>query len=147
MIRIAATCVCGSDLWPYRGLRPIDGPTPMGHEYCGVLRRPSQVNYGRPKLGQAGGAEWAVSCGVPPPRFRWRPFLRIDAIGWPFLSRSLCCQDRALPWPYVRIQRRVFGIPRMETSYAFPVVSAACNSFTGQWFEKASLIFKRDQPG
>ena len=29
VIRIAATCVCGSDLWPYRGLQPIDGPIPM----------------------------------------------------------------------------------------------------------------------
>jgi threonine dehydrogenase-like Zn-dependent dehydrogenase len=37
VIRMAATCVCGSDLWPYRGLQPIDGPTPMGHEYCGVI--------------------------------------------------------------------------------------------------------------
>ena len=37
LIRIAATCVCGSDLWPYRGLQPIKGPTPMGHEYCGVV--------------------------------------------------------------------------------------------------------------
>jgi threonine dehydrogenase-like Zn-dependent dehydrogenase len=37
IIRIAATCVCGSDLWPYRGLQPIDAPTPMGHEYCGVV--------------------------------------------------------------------------------------------------------------
>jgi threonine dehydrogenase-like Zn-dependent dehydrogenase len=37
VIRIAATCVCGSDLWPYRGLHPINGPTPMGHEYCGVV--------------------------------------------------------------------------------------------------------------
>src|SRR4051794_22580445 len=37
IVRIAATCVCGSDLWPYRGLQPIDGPTPMGHEYCGVV--------------------------------------------------------------------------------------------------------------
>src|SRR5438309_9908846 len=35
--RIAATCVCGSDLWPYRGLQPIAEPTPMGHEYCGVV--------------------------------------------------------------------------------------------------------------
>ncbi len=34
---MAATCVCGSDLWPYRGLQPIDGPTPMGHEYCGIV--------------------------------------------------------------------------------------------------------------
>ncbi len=37
VLRLAATCVCGSDLWPYRGLQPIDGPTPMGHEYCGVV--------------------------------------------------------------------------------------------------------------
>ncbi len=37
IIRMSATCVCGSDLWPYRGLQPINGPTPMGHEYCGVV--------------------------------------------------------------------------------------------------------------
>lgn len=37
IIRLAATCVCGSDLWPYRGLQPIKGPTPMGHEYCGFV--------------------------------------------------------------------------------------------------------------
>lgn len=35
IIRIAVTCVCGSDLWPYRGLQPSDAPTRMGHEYCG----------------------------------------------------------------------------------------------------------------
>ncbi|HMU29138.1 MAG TPA: zinc-dependent alcohol dehydrogenase family protein [Nitrospira sp.] len=37
IIRIALTCVCGSDLWPYRGLQPITEPTPMGHEYCGIV--------------------------------------------------------------------------------------------------------------
>src|SRR5690349_10383536 len=37
IIRISAACVCGSDLWPYRGLQPIAGPTPMGHEYCGIV--------------------------------------------------------------------------------------------------------------
>jgi threonine dehydrogenase-like Zn-dependent dehydrogenase len=37
VIRIAATCVCGSDLWPYRGLNPIKAPQPMGHEYCGFV--------------------------------------------------------------------------------------------------------------
>ena len=37
IIRIAATCVCGSDLWPYRGIEPITEPTPMGHEYVGVV--------------------------------------------------------------------------------------------------------------
>lgn len=37
VISIAATCVCGSDLWPYRGIQPIAQPTPMGHEYCGIV--------------------------------------------------------------------------------------------------------------
>jgi threonine dehydrogenase-like Zn-dependent dehydrogenase len=37
IIRLAVTSVCGSDLWPYRGIQPINGPTPMGHEYCGVV--------------------------------------------------------------------------------------------------------------
>jgi threonine dehydrogenase-like Zn-dependent dehydrogenase len=37
VIRLAATCVCGSDLWPYRGIEPIEGPVPMGHEYAGVV--------------------------------------------------------------------------------------------------------------
>src|SRR5947209_10960597 len=37
IVRIRLTCVCGSDLWPYRGLQPINGPTPMGHEYCGIV--------------------------------------------------------------------------------------------------------------
>jgi len=37
VIRLAATCICGSDLWPYRGIEPIDGPTPVGHEYAGIV--------------------------------------------------------------------------------------------------------------
>ncbi|GAA3463663.1 zinc-dependent alcohol dehydrogenase family protein [Saccharothrix longispora] len=37
VIRLTATCVCGSDLWPYRGIEEVDGPAPMGHEYVGVV--------------------------------------------------------------------------------------------------------------
>jgi threonine dehydrogenase-like Zn-dependent dehydrogenase len=37
IIRLVAACVCGSDLWPYRGIEAIDGPRPMGHEYVGVV--------------------------------------------------------------------------------------------------------------
>lgn len=37
IIRISATCVCGSDLWPYRGVQPVNQPAPMGHEYCGIV--------------------------------------------------------------------------------------------------------------
>lgn len=37
IIRLSATCVCGSDLWPYRGIEAVHGPTPMGHEYVGIV--------------------------------------------------------------------------------------------------------------
>ena len=37
IIKLSATCICGSDLWPYRGLQPTDAPAHMGHEYCGVV--------------------------------------------------------------------------------------------------------------
>src|SRR2546425_4247516 len=37
IIRMSATCVCGSDLWSYRGINPVAQPTPMGHEYCGIV--------------------------------------------------------------------------------------------------------------
>ena len=36
IIRITATCVCGSDLWPYRGVEPIEH-TLMCHEYVGIV--------------------------------------------------------------------------------------------------------------
>jgi threonine dehydrogenase-like Zn-dependent dehydrogenase len=37
IIRLSATCICGSDLWPYRGIEALNGATPMGHEYCGIV--------------------------------------------------------------------------------------------------------------
>jgi len=37
IIRLVATCICGSDLWPYRGADDVPGPRPMGHEYVGVV--------------------------------------------------------------------------------------------------------------
>ncbi|MBO2455400.1 zinc-dependent alcohol dehydrogenase family protein [Actinomadura barringtoniae] len=37
VIRTVATCVCGSDLWSYRGINDVPKPTPFGHEYVGVV--------------------------------------------------------------------------------------------------------------
>ena len=37
ILRLPATCICGSDLWPYRGFDEVNGPTPMGHEYVGFV--------------------------------------------------------------------------------------------------------------
>src|SRR4051794_10707063 len=39
VIRLTATCVCGSDLWPYRGIEAVHGPAPMGHEYVGIVEQ------------------------------------------------------------------------------------------------------------
>ncbi|GAA3037089.1 zinc-dependent alcohol dehydrogenase family protein [Gordonia defluvii] len=38
IIETSATCVCGSDLWPYRGINTFDEPWAIGHEYVGVVR-------------------------------------------------------------------------------------------------------------
>lgn len=37
VIRVSATCVCGSDLWDYRGINSVPEAKPMGHEYCGIV--------------------------------------------------------------------------------------------------------------
>src|SRR3954463_6902935 len=37
IISLPVTCICGSDLWPYRGVSPFPAGTPMGHEYCGIV--------------------------------------------------------------------------------------------------------------
>lgn len=38
VVRLTATCICGSDLWPYRGAEPVDHQV-MGHEYVGVVEQ------------------------------------------------------------------------------------------------------------
>ena len=37
IVRLSATCVCGSDLWPYRGTDAYEWPARMGHEYAGIV--------------------------------------------------------------------------------------------------------------
>ncbi|GAA1509984.1 hypothetical protein BJ978_001177 [Agromyces terreus] len=37
IVRVVAACVCGSDLWPYRGITPTDQPHRIGHEFVGVV--------------------------------------------------------------------------------------------------------------
>ena len=37
ILKLTATCICGSDLWPYRGIEPVDRQ-PMGHEYDATAR-------------------------------------------------------------------------------------------------------------
>jgi threonine dehydrogenase-like Zn-dependent dehydrogenase len=37
LVRITASCICGSDLWPYASMPSADGPARMGHEFIGVV--------------------------------------------------------------------------------------------------------------
>ncbi|WP_330230273.1 zinc-dependent alcohol dehydrogenase family protein [Nocardia sp. NBC_00508] len=37
IVRVVAACVCGSDLWSYRGIQQVPEPTRMGHEFVGVV--------------------------------------------------------------------------------------------------------------
>ncbi|MET0725581.1 MAG: zinc-dependent alcohol dehydrogenase family protein, partial [Leifsonia sp.] len=36
-VRVVAACVCGSDLWPYRGITSTDEPHRIGHEFVGIV--------------------------------------------------------------------------------------------------------------
>ena len=39
IVRTVATCVCGSDLWPYRGIDKVTQARNIGHEFCGSAHR------------------------------------------------------------------------------------------------------------
>lgn len=39
ILRVTASCICGSDLWPYRGADATAEPNPMGHEYVGIVEQ------------------------------------------------------------------------------------------------------------
>jgi threonine dehydrogenase-like Zn-dependent dehydrogenase len=39
IVRTVATCVCGSDLWPYRGIDRVTQARAIGHEYCGIVEQ------------------------------------------------------------------------------------------------------------
>lgn len=61
IIKLAATCICGSDLWPYRGAQPVHEQR-MGHEYVGtVVRVGEAVTTVRP--GDFVVGSFCISCG------------------------------------------------------------------------------------
>src|SRR5207248_553823 len=103
IIRLSATCICGSDLWPYRGANPITEPTPMGHEYCGVVEDVGRgvisiKNYRRTE--QCKSAPWVKA--------DWR-YRRSDSVAWGSVSAT------ALP-PAGKKASRSFARARSNTS-------------------------------
>ena len=65
ILRVSAACVCGSDLWPYRGIASITEAQPMGHEYVGIVEEVgSEVRHIKP--GQfVVGSFWASDNTCP----------------------------------------------------------------------------------
>lgn len=39
LVRVTLSCICGSDLWPYRRTTPPDEPSRIGHEFLGVVEQ------------------------------------------------------------------------------------------------------------
>jgi len=39
IVRVVAACVCGSDLWPYRGVTETKEPRRIGHEFVGIVEQ------------------------------------------------------------------------------------------------------------
>jgi threonine dehydrogenase-like Zn-dependent dehydrogenase len=63
LVRVTASCVCGSDLWPYRGENPVRRPSRIGHELVGVVEEVgAEVRSVRP--GDFVIAPFVISCGV-----------------------------------------------------------------------------------
>ena len=61
VIKLAASCICGSDLWPYRGAQPVDHQQ-MGHEYIGeVVEVGDDVKTVKP--GDFVVGSFCISCG------------------------------------------------------------------------------------
>jgi threonine dehydrogenase-like Zn-dependent dehydrogenase len=62
VLRVLAACVCGSDLWSYRGVAPTRSPHPIGHELVGVVEElGSEVTSAA--VGDVVVVPFSLSCG------------------------------------------------------------------------------------
>lgn len=62
LVRVTASCVCGSDLWSYRGINEVPGPRRIGHEFVGVVEEVGE-NVRTVRPGQFVIAPFRYSCG------------------------------------------------------------------------------------
>lgn len=62
IIKVTHTCICGSDLWPYRGEDDRDPDTPIGHEPMGIVEE-TGANVVSVEEGDRVIVPFATSCG------------------------------------------------------------------------------------
>lgn len=65
VVKVTASCVCGSDLWPYRGVKPTRKPAAIGHEFIGVVES-TGADVTALTAGDFVIAPFVVSCGTCP---------------------------------------------------------------------------------
>ena len=65
VVKVTASCVCGSDLWPYRGVRPTNEPRAIGHEFIGLVESIGDAVTDL-AVGDLVIAPFVVSCGKCP---------------------------------------------------------------------------------
>ncbi len=127
ILRISAACVCGSDLWPYRGIAPVTEPTPMGHEYVGIVQEVgSAVKHIKP--GQfVVGSFWASdnSCPICQAGYQSRC---VDA-------RPMGAEGSQAPWLRVPLaDGTLVATPALPDDDLIPSLLAASDVLGTGWF-------------
>lgn len=127
ILRVTAACVCGSDLWPYRGIAPITEPTPMGHEYVGIVEAVgSEVRHIKP--GQfVVGSFWASdnTCPICQAGYQSRC---VDA-------RPIGAEGAQAPWLRVPLaDGTLVATPELPPDDLIPSLLAASDVLGTGWF-------------
>ncbi|AUN38659.1 zinc-dependent alcohol dehydrogenase family protein [Tsukamurella tyrosinosolvens] len=127
VIRLTATCICGSDLWPYRGVEPVDH-TPMGHEYVGVVEEVGDA-VTTVKPGDFVVGSFVISCGE----------CAICRSGYPsrcvhgqFVAQTVGTQAERARIPYA--DGTLVATPGMPEADLIPSLLAASDVLGTGWF-------------
>lgn len=127
VIRLTATCICGSDLWPYRGVEPVDH-TPMGHEYVGVVEQIGDA-VTTVKPGDFVVGSFVISCGE----------CAICRSGYPsrcvhgqFVAQTVGTQSERARIPYA--DGTLVATPGMPADDLIPSLLAASDVLGTGWF-------------
>ncbi|MFJ2094637.1 zinc-dependent alcohol dehydrogenase family protein [Streptomyces sp. NPDC087901] len=125
IIRLAAACVCGSDLWPYRGVEAVDSPVHMGHEYVGVVEEVgSEVTTIKP--GQFVVGSFVIACGV----------CEACRSGWPSscIHRTFQAGTQAERVLIAHADANLVATPGMPDADLIPSLLAASDVLGTGWF-------------